>query len=75
MAGDANDAGFPKISMSITCSREAFWEAMWKKISSPFAVSAIGKSMSELKVKIPRGSSEAKNNLRSTNPRIARESQ
>ena len=75
MAGDANDVEFPKISMSITCSDEAFWEAMWKKISSPFAVSAIGKSMSELTVKMPRGSSESKNNLWSTNRRIARENQ
>ena len=34
---------FQKISRSITCSREACWEAMWKKISSPFAVYAIEK--------------------------------
>ena len=46
MAGDANDAEVPKISRSITCSREAIWEAMWKKISSPFAARAIGKAIS-----------------------------
>ena len=32
MAGDANNAEVPKISRSITFSREASWEAMWKKI-------------------------------------------
>ena len=46
MAGDANDAEVPKIFRFIICSREAFWEGMWKRISSPFAVRAIGKSIS-----------------------------
>jgi hypothetical protein len=56
MAGAARDAEFPKISRSIIFSREAFREAMWKKISSLFAVPAIGKSISVLR--LPRGSSE-----------------
>jgi hypothetical protein len=45
MAGDARDAESPEISRSIIGSREAFWEAMWKKTSSLFAVPAIGKSI------------------------------
>jgi len=32
MAGDAKDAGVPKICRSITFSREAFGEEMWRKI-------------------------------------------
>ena len=59
MAGAANDAEAPKICRFIICSRAAFWEGMWKKISSPFAACAIGKSISEPKVQ--RGSSKAKN--------------
>jgi hypothetical protein len=46
MAGDVNDAGLPKISRSITFSRAVPWEVMSKKISSPFAMSAIEKSIS-----------------------------
>jgi len=46
IAGDANDAEVLKISRSITSSSEVVREAMWKKISSPFAMYAIGKSMS-----------------------------
>jgi len=42
--GTANDAEAPKISRFITCSRAAYWEGMWKKISSPFSVPAIGSS-------------------------------
>ncbi len=62
MAGTANDAEVPKIyRFIIICSREAFWEAMRKKISSPCAVDVIEKSISE--PKILRGSNEAKNNL------------
>jgi hypothetical protein len=48
MGGGANDAEVPKICRFIMFSRAAFWEGMWKKISSPFAVCAIGKSISEL---------------------------
>jgi hypothetical protein len=46
MVGDVNDAEVPKISRSIIFGREAMWETMWKKISSPFAVYAIEKSIS-----------------------------
>jgi hypothetical protein len=45
--GAANDAEAPSISRSVTCSREACWEGMWKKISSPFVVHATGESISE----------------------------
>jgi hypothetical protein len=45
MGGAARDAEFREISRSITGSREAFWEGMWKKTSSLFAVPAIGKSI------------------------------
>jgi hypothetical protein len=58
MAGDAKDAEVPKIFRSITLSRAVFWETMWRKISSLFAVHAIGKSIS-----VPRlscGLSEAR---------------
>ena len=46
MAGDANDVEVPKISRSITFIREAFWVAMWRKISSRFATYVIEKSIS-----------------------------
>ncbi len=58
MVGAANDAEVPKVSRSITFSRAAIWEAMWKKISSPFAVHAIGGSISVRNV--PRGSGKTK---------------
>lgn len=46
MAGDVNDAGVLKIFRYILRSREAISETMWTKISSPFAVCAIEKSIS-----------------------------
>jgi hypothetical protein len=46
MAGDAKDVEVPKICRFIICSRAANWEAMWKKISSPFATFAIEKFIS-----------------------------
>jgi len=45
MAGDASNAMVQRIYRSITFRRAANWEAMRKKISSPFAVHAISKSM------------------------------
>jgi len=42
----ANGAEVPSICRFIICSRAANREKMWKKISSPFAVHAIAKSMS-----------------------------
>jgi hypothetical protein len=59
MAGDANDAEVPKISRSITCSREAFWEGMWKKISSPCASIAIKLSTSATIAASKRSSSRS----------------
>jgi hypothetical protein len=50
MIGDGNDAEVPKIFRYIICSREAIWEVMWKKISSPFASYAIEKSISVLRL-------------------------
>jgi hypothetical protein len=47
MVGVVNGAEVPKICRFITRSRADNWEAMRKKISSPFAVHAIGKSISE----------------------------
>lgn len=63
MAGDANDAELPKISRSITFSREAILGEMWKRISSPCVMSAIEKSISVPRIlhglisstKVPRG--------------------
>jgi hypothetical protein len=46
MVGDANDAEVAKTCRFIICSRVACWEGMWKKISSPFAVPAIGRFIS-----------------------------
>jgi hypothetical protein len=46
MAGDAKDAERRKISRYITCSREADWETMWKRISSLSAANVIDKSIS-----------------------------
>jgi hypothetical protein len=43
MVGDASNAEVPKICRFIICSRAAGWEGMWEKISSPFAVPAIGR--------------------------------
>jgi hypothetical protein len=45
MAGDASNPMVQRIYRSITFRRAANWEAMRKKISSPFAVHAICKSM------------------------------
>jgi len=58
MAGDAKDAERRKISRFIIFSREADWEATWKKISSLFAVPAIAKSISV--PKRPSGPREAR---------------
>ena len=46
MVGDANDVGVRQICRFIIRSRAACWEGMWKKISSPFAVPAISRSIS-----------------------------
>ena len=54
MAGDANDAEVPRIFRFIICSRAAFWERMWKKISSLFVVPAIDKSTWVRRVRISR---------------------
>ena len=45
-ARDANDVEVPKNFRSISSSREAVWQGMWKRISSPFAVRATGKFIS-----------------------------
>jgi hypothetical protein len=57
MAGDVNDVEVPKICRSITCSHEANWERMWKKISSLFVVPAIDKSTWVRRVRIKRQNS------------------
>jgi hypothetical protein len=44
--GGVRDVALPKISRSITSNREAFWEVMWKKTSSLFAMLAVGKFIS-----------------------------
>lgn len=48
MAGDVNGVESPKILRFIMFSREAFWEAIGMKTSSPCAVDAISNSISEL---------------------------